>query len=133
MKISSSRQSIDAPILEVFEFLCLAENIGEILPPDKISDFQVTADGCNFKAQAGVEISLHYVKKDSPTLIELKSGSKAPFPYTLQIHLRPEEKGCSGHMEFNGEVNLFVKMLVEKPLTKLFNEMSDRLKEVFEK
>ncbi len=131
MKISSSPQHIDAPIFEVFDFLCKAEHIGQILPPDKIKDFKFDQDSCSFKVQAGVEIALHYVKQISPSLIELKSGSNPPFPYSLKIHLKTEEEGCSGYMEFNGDVNLFVKMMVEKPLTNLFNEMAERLKAIF--
>jgi hypothetical protein len=36
-----------------------------------------------------------------------------------------------GFIVFDGELNMFLKMLVEKPLTALFNIMSENLKKYF--
>jgi len=37
-----------------------------------------------------------------------------------------------GYIHFDGEVNAFLKMMVEKPLSALFNYMSEKLKSHFE-
>jgi hypothetical protein len=43
----------------------------------------------------------------------------------------PNEGGCEGYIHFDGEVNMFLKMMVETPLTNLFNYMSNKMKEHF--
>jgi carbon monoxide dehydrogenase subunit G len=131
MKIISEKASIQAPINVVFEFLSQAHNIECLLPQDKISDFQSDEKGCTFKVQGGFLISLLYVDKEIPTLINMKSGEKAPFTYTLAIHLSGEGEQTSGYIEFVGDVNMFLKMMVEKPLIGLFNYMSNKLQEQF--
>ena len=64
--------------------------------------------------------------------IYLRSGEKSPFPFRLTIHLTEiEENITEGYIEFDGEVNAFLKMMVEKPLLSLFNYMSHKLSTQF--
>jgi hypothetical protein len=131
MKIISETTSIKAPIIVVFEFLSQSHNIEPLLPSDKISDFHAHSEGCTFKVQGGFLISLLYVEKDAPHRIHMKSGDRAPFAYSLTIHLHEKHDQTHGHIEFIGDVNMFLKMMVEKPLIGLFNHMSGKLKEQF--
>ena len=65
-------------------------------------------------------------------LIFLKSGEKSPFPFKLTIFLSEKESTrTEGYIEFDGEVNAFLKMMVEKPLLSLFNYMSNKLDKHF--
>ena len=48
------------------------------------------------------------------------------------MHLNEEETNITeGYIEFDGEVNAFLKMMVEKPLLNLFNYMSHKLTKQF--
>jgi carbon monoxide dehydrogenase subunit G len=131
MEIKSETALVHAPITEVFEFLSDCSNIEVLLPADKISDFTCNPEGCNFKVQGGFNISLLYVSKDFPNHIRMKSGEKAPFDYTLDIILKEKDGHTDGHMEFKGDVNMFLRMMVEKPLTALFNSMAKKLQQQF--
>jgi hypothetical protein len=63
----------------------------------------------------------------------MNDGDKGPFPYTLSIHIKAEgSNSCSGYIEFEGEVNMFMKMMVQKPLTSLFENMTKKLQLKFE-
>jgi hypothetical protein len=131
MKITSDTALVHAPIKEVFDFLAECSNIEVLLPADKISDFTCNSEGCNFKVQGGFNISLLYVSKEFPNQIRMKSGEKAPFDYTLDIILKEKGEYTDGHMEFEGDVNMFLRMMVEKPLTALFNSMAKKLQQQF--
>lgn len=131
MKITSDKAYVAAPNIEVFNFLCIPSNIEHLLPKDKISDFQHHENGCSFRVQGGILIPLEYTGKHAYNRIELKSGDKAPFSYTLTIHLTDLTHVCEGHIEFHAEINLFMKMMVEKPLVALFNLMAKKLQEQF--
>ncbi|MNK35463.1 hypothetical protein D3C87_539900 [compost metagenome] len=132
MLLKTDSSPVNASIQRVFEFLSDARNIEHLLPQDKISDFQADEKGCSFKAQGGIVIPLLYVSKEPFTKIQMESGEKAPFKYTLSIILKetgPET--CEGHMEFEANINMFMKMMVEKPLTSLFVVMTKNLQKQF--
>lgn len=132
MKIDSDKALVNAPIQTVYDFLIHSENIYHILPQDKISDFTADSSSCSFKVQGGFVISLIQEQLNPNTSIVLKAGEKSPFPFTLTVHLKAmDDSTTEGHMAFDGDVNMFMKMLVEKPLTNLFGYMTNRLQKHF--
>lgn len=132
MIIDSNKVQVSAPQKDVHDFLIDMNNIIHLLPQDKISDFKSTDKDCSFKVQGGVIISLVQNGTNGNAEIYMISGEKSPFPFKLTINLSDEGDVCSGFLHFDGEVNMFLKMMVEKPLTNLFNYMSDKIKSHFE-
>lgn len=132
MKIQSTTVIVDASKSEIISFLSNAENLWLILPQEKISDFKANENSCSFKVQGGIIISLVEDGHDSNKLF-LKSGEKTPFPFTLTVFLDEKNDKTQGYLLFDGEVKPFLKLLVEKPLTALFNYMSEKLKAHFER
>ena len=130
MQILSQEVEIHATTNQVLEFISISSNIEKLLPQDKISDFKFDENSCSFKVQGGIIISLIQSGRDENKLY-LASGQKSPFPFKLTIHTFTTNEGCKGFIEFNGEVNAFLKMLVEKPLSALFNYMTNQMKEQF--
>jgi len=128
--IESEKVIIPKSAQEIFTFLCDFNNIIKLLPQDKITEWQSTTEQCSFKVQNAATISL--VKQDVfPSYqINISSGEKAPFPFTLQAFINENENGCECYFRFDGEINAFLKMMVVTPLTNLFNYMTKKLKEV---
>jgi len=131
MKINSTTVNVNATPEQVIAFLQDARNIIHLLPKDKISDWQADENECSFKVQGGVNITLIQNGIEGTEKLFMKSGEKSPFPFNLTIHTSPIEDATQGYIAFDGEVNMFLKMMVEKPLTNLFNYMSEKLKEYF--
>jgi hypothetical protein len=113
MKIDSTKVKVAATQEQVAIFLKDSQNLIHILPQ-------------------GVTISLIQDGFEENHKIFMRSGEKSPFPFKLTLHLAADEAGTEGYIAFDGEVNLFLKMMVEKPLTNLFNYMSDKLKVYFD-
>lgn len=132
MLLKTDSSPVNASSQKVFEFLSEAKNIEYLLPTDKISDFQSDENGCSFKAQGGILIPLIYASKEPYTKIVMESGDKAPFSYTLSIILKETGSTCEGHIEFEANINMFMKMMVEKPLSNLFGVMTKNLQKQFE-
>ncbi|MES2799391.1 MAG: hypothetical protein V4638_05195 [Bacteroidota bacterium] len=132
MKIESTKVIVNASPEVVMHFLSDARNIEYLLPTGKISDFKATEEECSFKVQGGVIISLIEDGKTEFTELYLKSGKGTPFPFRLTIALKDIDKLTEGQILFDGEVNMFLKMMVEKPLTALFNYMSEKLKDYYD-
>ncbi len=131
MQLISNEVEIHANPEQVLNFISIPSHIEKLLPLDKISDFKSDELMCAFKVQGGIIITLIQNGREENDKLFLKSGEKSPFPFTLTIHAESTSTGTKGFIEFNGEVNAFLKMMVEKPLSALFNYMSDKLKDQF--
>ncbi|MDC1194171.1 hypothetical protein N8Z90_00725 [Crocinitomicaceae bacterium] len=127
MEIESQKATVQASQTEILEFLSNAENLIHLLPQDKISDWEATTEQCSFKVQGGIVITLIQNGMESPNKLFLKAGEKSPFPFDLTVHISPVNGATEGYIEFEGEVNMFLKMMVEKPLTALFDHMTKQL------
>ena len=132
MKIDSKKVIVPATQEVVFHFLKDAKNLIHLLPQDKISDFKATENDCSFKVQGGVIISLIHDGEEGMDKLFMKSGEKSPFPFRLTINTSLQtDETTEGYIHFDGQVNMFLKMMVEKPLTNLFDYMSKKLQEYF--
>lgn len=132
MVIESNKVVVNQKINNVFDFLKDTNNIYHLLPQDKVSDWKSDALSCSFKVQGGITISFEQTSVEEPNKIYLKSGEKAPFPFTLTLFLEEKGNQTEGFLKFDGEVNVFLKMMVQTPLENLFNYMSERLKKHFD-
>lgn len=133
MIIQSEIVQVPAKSDEVLHFLKNTEHLIHLLPKDQISDWKATHSDCSFKVQGGIMISLVQIASENPSELKMKSGEKSPFPFTLTIHTKSINDATEGYLVFDGELNVFLKMLAEKPLTALFNIMSQNLKHYFTK
>ena len=131
MKLLSEKVEIGASSNKVLDFIEIPSNIKFLLPIDKISDFKSDENSCSFKVQGGITISLVNNGRDGDNKLFLKSGEKSPFPFELTIYTESIDCKSIGYIEFNGELNSFLIMMVEKPLSALFNYMSKKLSEQF--
>lgn len=131
MRIVSTTALVPASPEVIAKHLSDLRNLHSLLPLDQINEWQATEDSCSFKIKGGIIISLEHKLPREQSKIEFKSGASSPFPFTLTVHLAPKEDFCEGNMEFNAKVNPFVKLVAEKPLTGLFENMTQKLKDYF--
>ena len=130
MVLKSESVIITASIEDVKVFLKNSKNLELLLPQDKISDFKADEKECSFKVQEAIIISLIQNGSEEAKIF-LKSGEKSPFPFSLTVFLEQENENTKGFIEFSGELNPFLKMMVDKPLQALFNFMAHKLEEHF--
>lgn len=131
MEIKADTVTVNADQATVRAFLKDSNNMEHLLPMDKVSDFKATTEECSFKVQGGITISLLQDGDNGSNELYLKSGEKSPFPFKLTIFMNEKDGSTEGFIQFDGKVNAFLKMMVEKPLTNLFNYMSKKLVEQF--
>ncbi len=125
--IESKHVDIQRSAEEVFNYLEDLNNFHELLPRDKISDFTSDGASCSFKISGMSTIGLKTVEKVPFEKLVLDSVD-SPFKFTLTIHVKSGVKGgCEAFQVATLDLNPMMKMMVEKPLTNLFNHISDRL------
>lgn len=131
MKIESKKVTVPAQPEQVFRYISDLNNFRSLLPEDRISEWESTADYCSFKVQGTATIDLKLEEKDEFSRLLLRSGEKSPFGFTLEVFLVETDGQTEAHQLMNADINPFLKMMVEKPLANLFNFIADRLAEKF--
>ncbi|MBL7965200.1 MAG: hypothetical protein JNM31_15300 [Flavobacteriales bacterium] len=125
--ITSKRVTIGRPAGELFTFLQDMHNFQQLLPKERISDWQSDGRSCSFKVQGAATIGLELVEGGTPQLVRMKATDRSPFPFTLDVHMQEEGGRTTAWQEFNADLNPFLKMMVEGPLKALFDHIADRM------
>ena len=131
MNIETNHQSINASQEEVYNFLIDMKNFEQLFPQDKVDNWESTNETCTMKIKSMGSLGLKRVACTANSLIYLDSFGKTPFKFTLNIFLSEKENNCCEvHLVFDGDINPFMKMMVEKPLTEFFNSLVKRLAKI---
>lgn len=129
-RIESKQVEIAKPAADLYNFLQDMNNFKQLLPQDKISDWQSDGKSCSFKVAGAATIGLMLDGGTAPSHVRLKATDRSPFPFTLDVHLNEEGGLTNLGQVFEADLNTFLKMMVEKPLTNLFNHIADKMKAV---
>ena len=132
MKIESDHKVINGDSATVFNFLNDLNNYDILFPQDKVENWQATAEQCSCKIKGLSDIGLKKVASTPNSLIYLDSFGKSPIKFTLNIYLsETDDNKTNAYLIFDGDINPFMKMMLEKPLTTLFNNIVVRLEKKF--
>ncbi len=132
MIIDTTPKLVNANAETVYNFLFDMNNFEGLFPADKIENWDSTEEYCTFRIKGMTDIGLKRVAATPNSLIYLDSYGKVPFKFTLNIFLGEKENNTTeAKLKFDGEINPFMKMMVEKPLTNFFNMLSDKLVEKY--
>lgn len=117
----------DADIFRVLSDLRNLEQVKELLPADKISDFSFDADTISFRVDPVGEITFRVIEREPNKLVKFKSD-RLPFDVFLWIQLVSKaEKDTRLRMTVKADLNPFIRGMVEKPMKEAVDKISDML------
>ena len=128
--IESKRVEIAKSAQDLYTFLQDMNNFQQLLPQDRISEWKSDGRSCSFKVQGAATIGLELAGGEAPDHVILKATERSPFPFTLDVFLKEDGGVTTAWQEFKGDINPFIKMMVEKPLKNLFDHIADRMKAI---
>ena len=116
---------------ELFTFLSDLNNYRQLMP-DSISNWQSTSENCTFKVSGMANIGLAFKNKTPNSRLDLTSYGEVMFPYEMTISLQPvSDTETEAKLAFSGDVNTFMRMMIEKPLQNFFNYLVHRVQKHF--
>jgi carbon monoxide dehydrogenase subunit G len=126
LSINTEFKTINAPQATVFSFLSDINNLQNLMP-DRVEGWSSDTESCSFtiKGMATIEMKVRERQPDSKIIME--SFGKSPFPFTLEANIRNLGDQAEVAMAFNGEMNAFMKMMAEGPLSNFFNMLVEKL------
>jgi carbon monoxide dehydrogenase subunit G len=127
LKIEGEKVNVACSSEECFTFLSNLNNYNQLLPKNKISNWESEINRCSFKIQSAYKLELIYQNSTPHSSIILVSGDSSPIKFTMDIILEQIEDSTSAQIICNAKVNPVLKMMIEKPLKNLFDYMADRL------
>jgi carbon monoxide dehydrogenase subunit G len=130
MKLETPWKAVQATPEQVFTFLSDMNNLQKLMP-EQVINWTSDADACRFTIKGMADLGLAISERHEHSLIVMNAHGKTPFPFTLKVHIRPSEAISEAQLVFDGEVNPFLKMMVEKPLGNFFNMLLDGLSRQF--
>jgi carbon monoxide dehydrogenase subunit G len=126
LTLKSQEFSIEASTEQLLQFLSETKNYKQILPENQTSDFQCTPTQFSFKAAGQFHLTLEKQEIDT-SLLHFKGARSNPFAFDLFVRMQQVQNTTKGYIEIKADVNMMLKMLIEKPLLKLLAEMAHNL------
>jgi hypothetical protein len=128
-RIESKSVMIKRSAEHVYAFASDLNNFEQLLPKDRITDFKSDVDSCSFKISGMATIGLKKKEEHPPNRLVLES-TESPFSFTLDIHIENQGEEVKAYQIANVDLNPMMKMMVQKPLTNLFDHIADRLNSI---
>jgi ribosome-associated toxin RatA of RatAB toxin-antitoxin module len=127
MNLESPKVTAHKRQQEMFDFLTNVENYEQLMPESK-EKFEVRDEKTFIFGLKGMPvIKLQIQETIEPELVVLGSTSDK-FDFTLKAHISALNKNQSElQMEFNGEFNAMMTMMVKGPLTKFINTLAENI------
>ncbi|MEE2700519.1 MAG: hypothetical protein VYD71_04050 [Bacteroidota bacterium] len=100
-------------------------NLQTILPP-QVSEFESTTESCSFKMGGMPKISLQIDEKVPNSKISL-IAKDSQVPFNLVCEINEDGENCKAVLQLNAELNMMMKMMLEKPLTNFLNKTAEGL------
>ena len=130
INIESNKIQLNSNINEVFDFLKDLNN-HKLLMPSSVSEWWSNFDEAKLKIQ-GIG-TLHLKKSETKfnSYIKIVPVGKAPVDLFIEWFLAIENNGCTAKAVISADLNIFMKMVAEKPLKNIADYMAESLKKHF--
>ena len=113
----------------IYHFISDFTNFEQLMPP-QVQDLKISQDNCSFTIQGMPTIHLTISERMpfSHVKMEAKDGK---LPFSLRCALEKiDDSSCQAQFIFEAELNMMMKMMVEKPLTNFLNLLAEKLREI---
>lgn len=130
-RIESKIGVIKQPAEKIFNFISNFNNFNQLIPEDKVKDFESTDDTCRFKVEGIGQAGLRIIEKEPHKLIKISSDEETTFDLLLWIQIKEIEPGDS-RLKITTEVNLNPMMatMVRKPLKNFIDTLIEQAEKI---
>jgi hypothetical protein len=122
MNLESPKVTLQKSSQEIFEYLSNVGNFEHIMP-DNIDKFEAGDSSFLFALKGMPQIELKLEEMVAPKKIVLGSANEK-FPFTLTADIQDQSaSSCEVQLQFDGQFNPMVAMMVKNPLQKFIDTL----------
>ncbi len=113
---------------KIFSFISNFNNFKDLVPQDKIKDWESTEDTCRFKVDGIGEAGLKIIEKEPFKTVKFSTDGKVPFNFFLWVQLKEvADNDTRIKLTLKADLNPMMKMMVAKPINKFLNMLGDSI------
>ena len=130
-KIESKIGVVKHPAEKIFKYISNFKNFSQLIPMDKVKNFESTGDTCRFTIDGIGQVGLRIIEREPYKLIKISSDEQTSFDLFLWIQIKELEPGDS-RMKITTEVflNPMMSAVVKKPLKKFVDTLIDQAEKI---
>jgi hypothetical protein len=130
-RIESRIGLVKHPAEKIFKYVSNFKNFSQLIPLDKVKNFESTVDTCRFKIEGIGQVGLRIIEREPHKLIKISSDEKTTFDLFLWIQIKELEPGDS-RMKITTEVylNPMMAAVVKKPLKKFVDILIEQAEKI---
>ncbi len=130
-KIESRIGIIKETDKRIFLFLSDFKNFQDLIPADRINNFESSGENCSFSVEGIGHIGLRIIEKDPNKLIKIVSDGKTPIDFQLWIQIKEAEQGDSRmKVIIEPKVNPMMMGMVKNPLKSFVDSLIDQAEKI---
>ena len=124
----SSRKITKRSARELYEILVDFEELGKLLPSDKLTNWYAEEDFCKFKVDGMGEVGLKIASKEQDKMIKYMGWGNVPFDFYLMILLDGEtENGTLVQAIAEAKLNPLIKMVASPQINKFIESLVEAI------
>jgi len=127
VKVESKIGTLQGSAERIFSFLADVSRMAQLMPQEKIKTVSHTSDECIFEAEMVGKVVLRVVNREPYKTIKYSFESEKGGNFFFWIQLLEPQVGITKvKLTLKTEMNAFMKLVAEKPLKKMLDEMVDK-------
>ncbi len=128
-QIKSQAVNIHQSDEKVYHFMSDFTNFEQLIPP-QVQEVKISKDSCSFTIQGLPPVNLNITNRTPYSMVQMDAiDGKLPFSLKCTLE-KVDDDSCIAQFVFEAELNMMMKMMVEKPLTNFLNILVEKLKEI---
>ncbi|HAD96108.1 MAG TPA: orotate phosphoribosyltransferase [Cryomorphaceae bacterium] len=126
LHLESKTVTVNKSAEELFDQLRDFKNFNQLMP-DSVQKFEADDNSFMFQMKGLPEVRVMVDEEVKPDHIKLRSAS-SKLNFTMACHIEPQtDNTCQAHFVFDGDFNMMMRMMVEKPLKNFLENLADKL------
>ncbi|MCL2290878.1 MAG: hypothetical protein FWC34_09300 [Bacteroidetes bacterium] len=128
MKITSPLTRVNLPAAKLFELASNCQNLARYMP-EQVKDFSATEESCTFTIENIAKVTLKILEKIPFTYIRYTAENDRNIPLFLELKLNSvSENETDVEAEIDIDVPIFLKPMLQKPLKRFVEALSEKIK-----
>ena len=128
MKLESKIGTIKSTDEKVYNFLTDFDNFKNLIPEDKISNWENHTDHCKFTVDGVGEVGVKILEKEPYKLIKLTEIDNSRFNFFFWVQLKQvAENDTKIKLTLQTELNIVLQTMAKKPLQQFLDTLVDQI------
>jgi carbon monoxide dehydrogenase subunit G len=131
-KIVSRVGTIEQDSDKIYSFLSNFNNFKNIVPADKVENWESTEENCSFDVQGVGKANMQIIEKEPSKLVKIEGAvdAMANISFKMWIQLKEvEQRDTKFKITMDPQLNPMMQMMAKKPLEEFMNMLVNQIEQ----